>query len=343
MVDGSGAQGAEDLRDQLRRMLLGYQLSRCLYVAAKLQIPDLLEDGPKSADELATATGTQPAALGRFLRVLSSHGVFALDELGRFALTPLASLLGRGTARSMWAAAIYWGERWIWQSWGDLTHSLRTGAPAFDAVHGASFFDFLAQAPEAAEVFDRFIADGLYERPKAVLAAYDFSHSNVIADVGGGQGAMLAAILNANPDARGILFDRPQVIAGARTKLEDAGVIDRCSIVAGDFFKTVPSGADTYLLSQIVHDWPDEPAAAILRNCRRVMDASGRLFLIEQVMDPLRPEPATALLDLTMLAVLGGRERTAQEYAMLCTHADLRLARIIPTCSPFSIMEAVPA
>jgi hypothetical protein len=161
--------------------------------------------------------------------------------------------------------------------------------------------------------------------------------------VGGGQGAMLAEILNANPGARGILFDRPQVIAGARTRLEDAGVIDRCSLVAGDFFATIPSGADTYLLSQIVHDWADEPAVIILRNCRRAMDAGGRLFLIEQVLDPLRPEPATALLDLTMLAMLGGRERNAQEYATLFTHADLRLSRIIPTCSPFSIMEAVPA
>jgi ubiquinone/menaquinone biosynthesis C-methylase UbiE len=335
-------QNDEVLRDRLRQMILGYQVSRCVHLAAKLGIADLLEDGPKSACELATRTRTQPTALERFLRVLSSHGVLAVDDLGRFSLTPIAALLSSRATHSLWAAAVYWGEPWIWQPWEHMLHSLQTGTPAFDVLHGTSFFNFLARTPEAGRIFDRFIAEGLHERPHTVVSAYDFSQSNVIVDVGGGQGAMLAAILAANPAARGILFDRQNVIEGAHARLVGAGVSNRCSIVSGNFFEMIPGGADTYLLSQIIHDWTDEPAITILRNCRRAMGTGGKLFLIERLMDRLRPEPTTALLDLTMLAVLGGQERTLEEYCVLFLHANFRLSRIIPTGSPFSIIEAMP-
>ena len=343
MADGPKPNpGDEALRDRLRQMILGFQVSQCLHVAAKLGIADLLKDGPMSAGELAVATRTEPAALDRFLRALSSHGVLTVDGEGRFCSTPIADFLRSGETHSLWAAAIYWGERWITEPWGNLLYSLQTGAPAFDVLYGSSFFDFLARTPEAGQVFDRFIAEGLHMRPHIVVNACDFSRANVIADIGGGRGATLARILKANPAARGILFDRAHVIEGARSHLEDSGVINRCSIVPGDFFETVPSGADTYLLSQIIHDWSDKPAVAILKNCRRAMDLNGKLLLVEQVLDPLRPKPATALLDLTMLAVVGGRERTAEEYDMLLTYAHLKLSRIIPTTSPFSIIEATP-
>ena len=329
-----------ELRDRLRRMILGYQISQCLHVAAKLGIADLLEEGPKPVDELAQVTGTHPDALARFLRALACQGVFAVDKQGRISGTPIAMLLRSARPQSLRLAAIYWCERWMWEPWGHLAHSLRTGAPAFDHVHGTRFFEFLARTPEAASVFDWFIADGLHARPKAVVRAYDFSQSRLIADIGGGQGALLAEILGATPAARGMLFDRPHVLEGASERLKEACVLDRCSTIAGDFFEKVPGGADTYLLSQIIHDWADEPARVILRNCRQVMESSGTLLLIEQVLDPLRPQPATALLDLTMLAILGGKERTAGEYSSLLTEAGFKLSRIVSTASPFSVIEA---
>jgi len=342
MLNALKSEPADEIsRIQLRQMIMGYQISRCVWVAAKLGIADLLEDGPKSIGELATATRTQATSLERFLRALSSHGVLAVDRQKRFSLTPIGNLLRRGEKHSLWAAAVYWGEQWIWEPWGNLLYSLQTGAPAFDRIHGVTFFEFLAQIPDAGHVFDQFIAEGLHTHPTAVIRAHDFSQSSVIADVGGGQGAMLAEILKASPKARGILFDRPHVIEGARARLAEAGVIDRCRLVPGNFFETVPNGADTYLLSQIIHDWADEPASAILRNCRQAMDANSKLLLVEQVLDALHPAPATALLDLTMLAILGGKERTGAEYDWLLTQADLRLSRIIPTSSPFCIIEAV--
>jgi ubiquinone/menaquinone biosynthesis C-methylase UbiE len=338
--DLEGADGA--LRDRLRKIILGYQISQCLHVAAKLGIADLLVEGPKPVEELAVATGTNPAALGRFLRLLICEDIFAVDAQGRISLTPIGRLLSSAASHSLRPAAVYWSERWMWGPWGNLAHSLRTGAPAFELVHGVSFFDFLEHTPDARALFDGFISDGLHARPRTVVESHDFSQSRVIADIGGGQGALLAEILRANPTMRGILFDRPQVLEGARNRLEDAGVMERCSIVAGNFFEQVPSGADTYLLSQIIHDWADEPARVILRNCRRVMDGGGKLFLIEQVLDHQRPQHTTALLDLTMLVILGGKERTASEYDSLFVDTGFKLVRIISTASPFSVIEAVP-
>jgi O-methyltransferase domain/Dimerisation domain len=225
----------EASRIQLRRMILGYQISQCVHVAAKLGIADLLENGRKSIGELATATRTHPPSLERLLRALSSHGVFAVGQQGRFSLTPVGNLLRSRAKDSLSAAAIYWGERWIWEPWGNLLHSVRTGAPAFDHVHGVSFFNFLARTPEAAQVFDLFISEGLHTRPHAVVAAHDFSLSKVIADVGGGQGAMLVEILKANPAARGILFDRPHVIEGARSLLRYGSERGRYLLAVSDY------------------------------------------------------------------------------------------------------------
>jgi hypothetical protein len=328
---------------KMRHMILAYQISQCLHVAAKLGIADFLETGPKSIGELATATGTQPAALARFLRVLASHGVFTSDERAQYSLNPLAMLLSSKASHSLRSAALYWSDRWMWESWGHLAHSLRTGAPAFDHLHGASFFDFLERTPEAASTFDRFMSEGLYARHHAVAEAYDFSQPITVVDIGGNQGAQLVKILTANPEARGILFDRPHVLEGAQRQLQHAAVIDRCAVVAGDFFECVPERADIYLLSQVIHDWDDELALRILRNCRRAMGGRAKLLLVEQVLDPLEPRPATALLDLTMLAIVGGKERTADEYRSLLDSAAFSLTRIVATDSPFSIIEGSPA
>jgi O-methyltransferase domain/Dimerisation domain len=328
---------------KMRQMILAYQISQCLHVAAKLGIADILETGPKSIGELAARTGTEPAALGRLLRVLACHGVFAGDERAQYSLNSLAMLLSSKAPHSLRSAAIYWGEPWMWEAWGHLAHSVRTGAPAFDHLHGVSFFDFLERMPEAASTFDCFMSDGLHPRHRAVAEAYDFSQAGTILDIGGNQGAQLVEILTANPEARGILFDRPHVLEGARGRLRDAAVIDRCALAPGDFFDGVPEGADIYLLSQIVHDWNDERALRILRNCRRATGRQAKLLLIEQVFDPLAPLPATALLDLTMLAIVGGKERSADEYRTLLDLAGFSLSRIVATASPFSIIESLSA
>jgi hypothetical protein len=327
----------------MRQMILAYQISQCVHVAAKLGIADLLEAGPKSLEELAAATGTEPAALERLLRALVCHGVFSEDGGSRYSLNPLGRLLARSAPQSFNSAALYWGERFIWESWSHLAHSVKTGEPAFQHLNGESFFDFLERTPDVAAIFESFMSKGLYARHRAVAEAYDFSRSSTIVDVGGNQGAQLVEILTRNPRARGILFDRPHVLKGAQSYLEKAALSDRCMLVDGDFFDDVPEGADLYLLSQIVHDWVDEQALAILRNCRRAMSRASALLLIEQILDPLQPQPATVLLDLTMLVILGGKERSAAEYRKLLANAGFSVSRVLTTLSPFSIIEARPA
>jgi hypothetical protein len=329
------------LRERLRQLMLGYQISQCIHVAAKLGIADLLEDGPRSSQELAAATQTQASALVRFLRVLGSQEMLSVDGEGRYCSTPMLRLLCDRAPGSLRAAGIYWGEAWMWDAWGQLLYSLQTGSPAFDHVHGASLFEFLARAPEAGEVFDRFIRDGLHARPKIVAASFDFSRAKVIVDVGGGQGMLLAEILAANPAARGVLFDRPHVLKGACGRLAEVGMLDRCRTIEGDFFEWVPEGGDTYLLSQIIHDWHDDQAVTILANCRRAMDARSRIIIVEQILDETAPRPITTLLDLTMLTIVGGKERTEAEYRALLAASGFALSEIVSTPSPFSIIEAV--
>ena len=343
MAEAAELEPADEMaRDRLLQMILGYQISQCLHVVAKLGIADLLMTGPKSVGELAAATGTEPTALGRLLRALTCHGVFTSDERKQFSLNPPAMLLCSRAPHTLRSAAVYWGERWMWEPWGHLAHSLRAGSPAFDDVHGARFFDFLERVPQAASVFNAFISDGLYARRSAVVNAYDFSQAGVIMDVGGNQGAQLVEILKANPAARGILFDRPYVIEGARGRFREAGIIDRCAVIAGDFFDGVPCGADIYLLSQVIHDWNDGPALNILCNCRRAMGPRAKLLLVEHVLNPLNTQRATALLDLTMLVIVGGKERTVDEYGSLLDSAGFSLSRMLPTASPFCIIEGVP-
>jgi hypothetical protein len=326
----------------LLRMITASWIAQAIYVAAKLGVADLLISGPQSPGHLAERTGAHPRALYRVLRALASVGIFAEGSDGRFGLTPLAEPLRSDTPDSLRPFAIMMGSEWAWRSWGEIMHSVRTEMSAFEQVYGSPLFEYYAKNPEAARIFSEGLTSRSRPENAAVVAAYDFSGARTMVDVAGGQGSLLAAILAANPKARGILFDLPHVIAMARQTLEKAGVAERCELVSGDFFSAVPAGGDVYILKKVIHDWDDAQAPAILRTCRAAIPAHGRLLLIELVIPPGNEPSFGKLLDLLMLVYPGGRERTEAEHRDILASAGFRLERVIPTASTVSIVEAVP-
>jgi hypothetical protein len=328
----------------LRHLSTGFWISQAIAVVADLGIADHLKHGAKTCAELAQIVGAHPEALYRLLRGTASVGVFAEDDPGRFVLTPLAALLLTDVPQSWRAAAILNGAVWAWQPWGALAYSVKTGQPAFDHVFGADFDSYLARHGEAGEVFQAFMNVATAEEAMAVTPVYDFSGLTTVVDVGGGRGALLAAILKANPGLRGILFDAPHVITGAPPTLEAEGVADRCELVGGDFFAALPPGGDAYLLKWILVSWDDEQAVTILRNCRRALSARGKLLVIERIIPPGNEPFFGKLADLNLLVMYKGRHRTEAEYRKLFTRAGFELSRIIPTESPteFSVIEGLP-
>jgi hypothetical protein len=327
----------------LRQMLLGYRISQALYVAAKLGIADVLKDGPKGSDELATAVGAHPDALHRLLRVLASVGIFAQVDQRRFTLTPLGALLQTDVPGSLWSTAVLTGE-WWWQAYGELLYSVTTGKPAHDHVYGMRNFEYFAQHPATGQLFLAGIAARRGPLSIAVAAAYDFSGVHVLIDVGAGAGDLIAAILKANPAMRGVVFDLPYIIDDAQALVEAEGVAARCDVVAGDFFASVPAGGHAYILRSVIHDWDDAHAVAILKNCHQAMQGQGKLLLVERVM-PERAEqaPQVVLADLEMLVMTpGGRERTEAEFRGLLAAAGFKPTNIVSTQSELSIIEGVP-
>jgi hypothetical protein len=325
----------------LLQMMTGYWVSQALHVAAKLGIADLLADGPVDCKDLAAATDTHAPSLQRVLRALASVGVFTEVTPGSFALTPLAELLRTETPGSMRALAIMYAEE-QYRAWGELLHSVRTGKMAFNHQFGVGYFEYLAQHPEADRVFNEAMTGWTHQLVSAVVDTYDFSPFKTIVDVGGGYGALLAAILQRNPDTQGVLFEQPHVVARAEEQLVAAGVADRCTCVGGDFFVAVPAGGDAYVLSQILHDWDDERCVAILERCRQAMPDHGKLLVVELVL-PEGDEPSFGKwLDLHMLVLLGSRERTATEYDALFRAAGFELTRVVPTPPGPGVVEAVP-
>lgn len=326
----------------LHRLLTGTWLSHAISLAAKLGIPDLLADGPKHGDDLARATGTHAPSLYRVLRALASVGIFHEAEDGRFGLTSLAQPLRSGAPRSLRAFAIMLGEEWHWRAWGDLPHAVRTGQSAFEHLYGMTNFAYWAGHPEAAAIFDQAMTSRSGEENEAVVAACDFSGIGTLVHVGGGHGSFLASILQANPGLRGWLLDRPEVAGAAERHLAAALQPGRCEVLAGDFFEAVLGGGDAYVLKKVIHNWDDDRAIAILRNCHRAMADGGRLLLVEPVVPPGN-EPAFAkLLDLLMLVwTPGGKERTEMEHHSLLAAAGFELNGITPTAAPVSVIEAV--
>jgi len=330
----------------LSQLLRGSLVTQLVHVAATLGVADLLHTGPKSSHELAAAVHVDPEALYRVLRALASLGIFMETDVGSFGLTPLAEPLRSDVPGSLRGSAMLYGEQWWWQACGELLHSVRTGQPAFDHVHGKALFAYLDHAAGAAAIFNDHQTNMTQQDAAAVVSAYDFRECARVVDVGGGHGALTAAILKACPWTTAVLFDQPAVIEGAKQRLHAEGVTDRCTCIAGDFFESVPEGGDAYVLKDIVHDWDDDRAMAILRNCRRVMahtpGVTTRVLVVEKVIPPGNAPFPGKLTDITMLLVTGGRERTAKEYEALLTGAGLALTRIVPTSSPASVIEAVP-
>ena len=323
-------------------LLAGCWLSQALFIAAKLGIADLLQDGPQSCSTLAQATQAHAGSLYRVMRALAIVGVFAEDEDRHFHLTPPAGQLRTNAPGSLRAFAIMLGETEHWRAWEGMLHSVQTGQPAFDHIFGQSHFSYFEQHPEATRIFDAAMTSRSAMENDAIVAAYDFSHVDTVVEVGGGQGSLLQAILAASPSAKGVLFDQPHVIATAACRWNDDSQRLRCDFRAGDFFTAVPSGGDLYMVKKVVHDWDDERARQILTNCRKAMSGNARLLLIEPVI-PGRNQPSfNKLLDLLMLAwTSGGMERTEAEHRVLLASAGLDLVRVTPTLSGVSLLEAM--
>jgi O-methyltransferase/methyltransferase family protein len=333
----SSLDESDDAARQLREQINGFRATQLLSVAARLELADLLGDGPKSGGELAAATGANADALLRLLRTLASLGVFAEPAPDQFALTPVAALLRREHPQSLWAVSRMAGEE-QYRAWGGLYDSVMTGAPAFPQIYGMRRFDYLAQHPDAEAIFSQGMSEKVRLTATAFAAAYPFPSQGTVVDVGGGHGVLLGAALRAHPSLRGVLFDQPQVVAGAAATLEAAGVTKRCAVVGGDFFVAVPSGGSVYVLCEVIHDWNDERALQILRRCAEVMEPEAKLVLVENVITSGAAAPAR-LLDLHMLVMHGGRERATDEFARLFAAAGLRLTRTIPLDSGESMVE----
>jgi hypothetical protein len=316
-------------------------MSHILYVAAKLSLADHLSKGPIRTDDLAAVTKTHSPSLGRFLRTLGHLGLVTEDRVGCFTLTPLGEALKTGAPGSARAAILTLASPIMAQGWGHLHESVQTGRPGLEQALGMPIFDWLAQHPEEASLFSETMVSFHGTEPAAVAAAYDFSGMSTIVDVGGATGNLLATILATYPGVRGILYDLPHVVRDAPTLLQARGVADRVTITSGSFFNGVPSGGDAYLLSHIIHDWTEAQCLTILGHCRHAMTSAGRVLIIEMVLPSGNSPHPGKMLDMMMLVGPGGQERTEPEYRRLLDKAGLRLAKIVPTSSAVSIVEAM--
>lgn len=320
-----------------RQVFGGSWVTQGLWAAAELGLADRLAGGPATADELAAETGAHPGALYRLLRALAGVGVFARDEQGRFALTPLGNLLRADVPGSQRAFATMMGAEFH-AAWGELLHSVRTGQPGFEKRFGVHFFEYMRNHPDRHHLYDTAMEAVHGSETGPVLDACDFSAFRTIVDVGGGNGSALSDMLARHPAVQGVLFDLPAVANRARAALADSPAKGRLRVEGGDFFKSVPVGADAYVLRHILHDWEDPEAIAILRTCRRAMNPAGRVLVVEMVIQPGNEPGFGKWLDLMMLLV-AGRERTSEEYGALFAEAGLKLNRVIPTASDVSVVE----
>ncbi|QLL10416.1 hydroxyneurosporene methyltransferase [Mycobacterium vicinigordonae] len=321
-------------------MVVNSWAAQAITAAAELGIADALAGGPMSAEELAAAVDADADALRRLLRALISRGVFRQRRDGRYDLTPLAETLRSDAEVSLVGWTRWLGSPQHREHWSHLTDAIRTGRSVIPELRGKPAFEYLASEPELGEIFNQAMTGGSALSIGPVVAAYDFSPYATIVDVGGGHGRLLAAIMAATPQARGILFDQPQVVAGAPAVLAEQGVQDRIQIAEGSFFESVPAGGDAYVLKSVIHDWPDDDAVQILRNVRSAAATGSHVLLVEFVLPEHDREFIGNWLDLEMLVALDARERTAAEFERLFDRAGFRLKRVVATASPFSVLEA---
>jgi O-methyltransferase domain len=314
-----------------------------VHAAAKFGLADHLANGPKGAEVLAGLTGTHAPSLYRLMRTLAGLGIVIEDSRHQFALTSLGEALKTGAPGAARSTILSFAADHMWRAMEMFPYSVETGKPSFDKVWGMPQFSWFAQHPAEASLFSEAMM-GLFGRePSAVAAAYDFSGLNILVDVGGATGNMLTTILHRHVGLRGILFDLPHVEKDATALIQSRGLADRISITTGSFFESVPTGGDAYLLSHIIHDWSETQALAILRHCREAVGIGGRLLLIEMVLPEDNTMHPAKIMDMVMLMALGGQERTQQEYRTLLDRAGFRLTRVVPTSSPSSVVEAIPA
>jgi len=327
-------------RDEINHLISGFWKTQAIYVVVRLGIPDLLAAGPQTAEQLASESDSHPRSLYRLMRALASSGVFSEDSEHRFALTPLSECLRSDSADSMAALAWMRGD-WQYRAWGNLLHNVQTGETAFDQVFGESLFEFLRRDPENAAIFDQGMVGVHGRETEAMVRSFDFSSIHVLADIGGGNGSVLAALLTHYPMLKAILLDRSDVIDRAKINLAHAGVAERVQFVVGGVFESVPAGADAYLLRHVIHDWNDKQSRTILRNCRDAMPNDGRLLLAEFVL-PDGPEPFRGKwFDLAMMTVTGGQERTGSEYCTLLNDCGFTVQRVVPTATELSLIDAL--
>ena len=317
---------------KIRQLVTGYQAARALLAADELGVVDLLQSGPKSAEELARATATHAPSLFRFLRALSTVDLVEEDSQGLFSLGPLAS--GLHDAARIGVES--------YRAWAELPFSLRTGKPAFPEVFGKPFYDYLSEDVARAARFDSALAAVSRDWAPAVFEAYDFGAFGTVTDIGGGRGTFLAMLLQAYPAMKGVLFDQPEVVEHAGPVLERSGVAERCMCIGGSFFDAVPEGADAYTLCNLLTDWADEQATAILRSCQTALPPYGRVLIIDRVLPPAghSSRQAMAFLDLFFLVLEGGTIRTEDDFTRILEAAGLMVSSVIPTESTFSIIEA---
>jgi hypothetical protein len=326
------------------RLIIGRWVSHLIYVAAKLELADRLKDGSRTVEELAMAAEAQAPALYRLLRALASVGVFAETKGKRFKLTPLAALLQKAVPGSMHAAALMWGEKFQEDAWAQLLHGIKTSEIPFLKAHGVPPFEYLEKHPEALKIFGEAMTSVSSTENPAIAAGYKFSGIQTLVDVGGGHGSLLSTILKVNPKLKGVLFDQPSVITRAKQDghVTAKGIPERCTLESGDFFEAAPKGGDAYIMKRVLHDWDDERCAKILANCCAAMSKKGRVLVVESVIPPGNGPDRGKLADMQML-IMGGRERTKQEFAAVFRAAGLKLTRVVPTKCPLSIVEGVRA
>jgi hypothetical protein len=341
-VERSQTTSQSDPAQHLLQISFGYIISSALWVAAELGVADLLQAGPAPVANLAVKTESDEDALYRVLRLLAMVGVFAETQSRHFALTPAAELLRSGAASSLRDTVIWLADPFHFEVAADLLHSVRTGQPTIEHLKGKPAFEYFPTDRVENERFNNAMTDLSALAIPSVLEVYDFSAFSMVVDVAGGHGYLLCEILRTNPGTQGVLFDLEHVLSGGQQRISELGLAQRCRTVVGDFFKAVPEGGDLYIMKSIIHDWDDERALVILGNCRHALGAkrNGKLVLLEMVV-PLGNQPhPVKVIDIEMLFFPGGRERTEREYRELLAQGGFRLTRIIPTKSPFSVIEA---
>jgi hypothetical protein len=333
----------------MRNLIAGYWVSRLIYVAARLGLADLLKKGPRTADELAAATDVKAWALYRVLRTLASYGVFEEVKGRRFKLTPLGNTLRTDVPASMHGFALMLVEKHVWESWEQLLYAVQTGKLPFDKIYGMPFYKYLEQHPDDLKVFGEAMTSLSGTENPAIANAFQKtckpSSLGTLVDVAGGHGSLLAMILEANPKLKGVLFDTPPVIAraGQERHVTVRGIAERCTLIPGDFFASVPAGGDAYMLKYILHNWDDEHCVTILANIRAAMHKKAKVLVADPVISAGNGQEWAKLLDIQMMVVVSGAERTKDELAALFRKAGLKLVKVTPTRCPLSIVEAVRA